>query len=441
MLKRTLTPLAAVLGLLCAANAQAENLIDIYRAALQNDPTYLAAEANNRATAEGVAQARARLLPSITGSTGLTINDSLSKGDTQDLGVRLSQSVYNHSNWVALSQAQKRTEASALKTQGDLQALAVRVAEAYFNVLAAQDGIELSQAEQKAIGQQLEQTKQRFNVGLIAITDVHEAQARFDQSQASSLQAQNALDNANEALRVITGAYYQTLSRLKADLPLASPEPANPDDWVKAATETNLSLLSQKLTTEVARQDIHAAQSGHLPTASLSAFKNLGGSQRVGTINLPPDGSTPRVSAGNDYEYQIGLSVSIPIFSGGATKSQTNQAEHRFAAATQDLEAVYRRVIRDTRSAYLGVNANLATVKALQQAEISAQSALEATQAGFEVGTRTIVDVLQATSNLYSAKRNLWRARYDYVLNILRLKSAAGTLTEDDVARVNSWLN
>lgn len=441
MLKRTLTPLAAVLGLLCAANAQAENLIDIYRAALQNDPTYLAAEANNRAVAEGVAQARARLLPSITGSTGLTINDSLSKSDTQDLSLRLSQSVYNHGNWVALSQAQKRTEASALKTQGDLQALAVRVAEAYFNVLAAQDGIELSQAEQKAIGQQLEQTKQRFNVGLIAITDVHEAQARFDQSQASSLQAQNTLDNANEALRVITGTYYQTLSRLKAELPLNSPEPANPDDWVKAATETNFSLLSQKLTTEVARQDIHAAQSGHLPSASLSAFKNLGGSQRVGTINLPPDGSTPRVSAGNDYEYQIGLSVSIPIFSGGATKSQTSQAEHRFVAATQDLEAVYRRVVRDTRSAFLGVNANLATVKALQQAEISAQSALEATQAGFEVGTRTIVDVLQATSNLYSAKRNLWRARYDYVLNILRLKSAAGTLTEDDVARVNSWLN
>lgn len=458
MLKRTLTPLAAVLGLLCAANAQAENLIDIYRAALQNDPQYLASGARSEASKEGIAQARSALLPQISGSLTKTRRDSESSGTTafgsvvvnnesesvsnsQGWSLDLTQSIYRHDNWIALSQAEKRAKQAEYGFLAEQQGLMVRASEAYFNVLAAQDGLELAQAELKAIGQQLEQTKQRFNVGLIAITDVHEAQARYDQAQANLISAQNTLDNNNESLRQITGGYYDALSRLKAELPLASPEPAVVDDWVKVARDQNLSLMAQRLGVDVAREEIKRQGAGHLPSASVTLGASGGDSD--GHTDAPNDsGVTVRKNtAGDNSDASIRFSISVPIFSGGRTSSLTRQAEHQFVETSQNMEQQHRKVVRDARSAFLGVNAAMTSVKALQQAEISAQSALEATQAGFEVGTRTIVDVLQATSNLYSAKRNLWRARYDYVLNILRLKSAAGTLTEDDVARVNSWLN
>ena len=454
-LKHALTPLAATLTLLLSAPSQAENLLDVYRAALQNDPTFLASEARANAAKEGIAIARSSLLPQISGTisssktntdTGGTtipfgstpvIDERERETNTDRISLRLDQQIYHHDTWVGLSQAKKRAEQAELGFKGELQNLVVRASEAYFNVLSAQDGVQLAQSELESIGKQLEQTKQRFNVGLIAITDVHEAQARYDQAQANMISAQNTLDNANESLRQITGSYYDSISRLKTDLPLSSPEPASADDWVKVAQENNLSLLAQRLGVEVARDEVKRQRAGHYPTLDLQATYS----------DTDSDGDSTDLTNNNtstfdntDETKSIGLQLSVPIFSGFRTSASTDQASANYVVAAQDMEKQHRQTVRDARSAYLGLQAAISSVKALTQAEISAQSALEATQAGFEVGTRTIVDVLQATSNLYQAKRNLWRARYDYALNVLRLKAASGTLVEDDLVKVNSWL-
>lgn len=439
-LKHALTPVAATLTILLSAPSQAENLLDVYRAALQNDPTFLASEARANAAKEGIAIARSSLLPQIsataskskiddtTETTPTSINDGDTETDRDAVSLRLDQQIYHHDTWIGLSQAKKRAEQAELGFKGELQSLVVRASEAYFNVLSAQDGVQLAQSELESIGKQLEQTKQRFNVGLIAITDVHEAQARYDQAQANMISAQNTLDNANESLRQITGSYYQSISRLKTDLPLSSPTPASADDWVKVAQENNLSLIAQRIGVEVAREEVKRQRAGHYPTLDLSATFSDSDSEIDSTI----DRSTETTN--------VGITLSVPIFSGFRTSASTDQASANYVVAAQDMEKQHRQTVRDARSAYLGLQAAISSVKALTQAEISAQSALEATQAGFEVGTRTIVDVLQATSNLYQAKRNLWRARYDYALNVLRLKAAAGTLVEDDLVKVNSWL-
>ncbi|MFN4291430.1 MAG: TolC family outer membrane protein [Permianibacter sp.] len=453
-LKHALTPVAATLTLLLSAPSQAENLLDVYRAALQNDPTFLASEARATAAKEGIAIARSSLLPQISGtvSTSKTDQDSAgnqvfgalvvpsetkSETNRDSISLRLDQQIYHHDTWIGLSQAKKRAEQAELGYKGELQALVVRASEAYFNVLSAQDGVQLAQSELEAIGKQLEQTKQRFNVGLIAITDVHEAQARYDQAQANMISAQNTLDNANESLRQITGAYYRSISRLKTELPLISPEPASADDWVKVAQENNLSLMAQRIGVEVAREEVKRQRAGHYPTLDLQATYS----------DIDSDGDSTDLTDNTTSTFDnsqesktIGLQLSVPIFSGFRTSASTDQAAANYVVAAQDMEKQHRQTVRDARSAYLGLQAAISSVKALTQAEISAQSALEATQAGFEVGTRTIVDVLQATSNLYQAKRNLWRARYDYALNVLRLKAAAGTLVEEDLVKVNSWL-
>lgn len=454
-LKLALTPVAATMALLLSSTSQAEDLIEVYRAAIQNDPTFLASEARANAAKEGVIIARSSLLPQITASATSSKTDTDTAGTTVPFGatpvidereretnsdnitLRLDQQVYHHDTWIGLSQAKKRAEQAELGYKGELQALVVRASEAYFNVLAAQDGSQLAQSELESIGKQLEQTKQRFNVGLIAITDVHEAQARYDQAQANMISAQNTLDNSNESLRQITGSYYDKISRLKTTLPLTSPEPARADDWVKVAQENNLSLQAQRLAVEVAREEVKRQRAGHYPTLDLSARYSDTDSDGDST-----DLTTNTNSAFDNSEEttSVGLTLSVPIFSGFRTNASTDQASANFVVAAQDMEKQNRQTVRDARSAYLGLQAAISSVKALTQAEISAQSALEATQAGFEVGTRTIVDVLQATSNLYQAKRNLWRARYDYALNVLRLKAAAGTLVEDDLVKVNSWL-
>ncbi len=441
MRKLLLAPLSLAITFALPTVASAENLLDVYRAALQNDPTYLASDARTKATEEGVAQARSALLPQLSGSMGVTKTmfdgpspqtglDVKTTSYDSSVGLSLNQSLFDYSEWVSLSQANKRADAARIGLQAQLQGLITRVADAYFNVLAAKDGVEFAEAELKSVGQQLEQTQQRFNVGLIAITDVHEAKARYDSAQAQLIAAQNTLDNANESLRQITSSYYSNLSILKSDLPLNSPEPASVDDWVKAAQENNLALIGKRMETEIARQEVKRVSAGHYPTLDAKATWGKG---KDGDELMPDEDKGTTTT--------VGVTLSVPLYSGGRTHAAANAAEHSYVAASQDMEAAHRQAVRDARSAYLGTNAAIASVKAFSQAVISAQSALEATQAGFEVGTRTIVDVLQATSQLYNAKKNLSRARYDYVLNILRLKAATGALSEADIEQVNNWLN
>ncbi len=455
--------LAISLGVGFSFDAKAENLLDIYRQAVTSDPTILAAEASSRAGQEGISQSRSALLPQLNarynyGNTrsvddpgtrtfgAVTIpTGSTNDTDTKTWSLNLSQQIYHHDSWIGMSQAKKRAEQARLAYEAEKQALIIRVAEAYFNVLSSKDGLEFSHAEKESIKKQLEQTQQRFDVGLIAITDVHEAKARFDQATANEILAQNTLDNAYESLRQITGKYVENFSALKDNIPLSSPQPANIADWMMVAERSNINLLSNQLAVDIARKEIKRNFAGHFPTVDLTA--SYSDSSSDGTSKGPVTNPTTGVTTIQTSPFSFGgttrsinLTFNIPLYSGGRTSSSVRKAQADFDKASQDLEKTHRQVIRDTRSTYLGVMASISSVTALQQSLVSNKKSLEATEAGFDVGTRTMVDVLLSTSNLYNAKRNLSRSRYDYVLNVLKLKQAAGILTEDDLKLINGWL-
>ncbi len=428
---------SCVLAAVLTTTVKAENLLDIYRMAVDNDPIFLSAGAQLEANLEGENQSLSRLLPNLDASYSYDYGKSNSSGlafvrddeeTSQTWAISLRQSIYDYSVWVGYDQAQKRVEQAKVQFRSAQQDLIVRVSRAYLDVLSAQDNLEFAKAAQEAIQQQLEQTKQRYEVGLIAITDVHEAQAEFDQSEADRISAQNQLDNANEALREITGRYHD-VDALQTSIPLESPAPARIDDWVQVARESNLNVIANNMALYIARQEVKRNFGGHLPSVDLSARYSDSETDIAG-VDFP---------AGR-YGLNAGISVSIPLYSGGNTQSGVRQSDALAKKAAYDLESAMRSTVRNTRSAYLGVEASIASIKALQQSVVSQESALEATQAGFEVGTRTIVDVLLSTRTLYRARSNLANARYDYVLAILQLKQAAGILTNDDLNMVNNWI-
>ncbi|MDX1391582.1 MAG: TolC family outer membrane protein, partial [Rheinheimera sp.] len=265
----------------------------------------------------------------------------------------------------------------------------------------------------------------------------HEAQAQFDSAVAREISAQNALETAREALREITGQYPAELASLNTDkFSTQTPSPASADEWVKLAEQLNLNLKANKLALEIAQNEIDKAVAGHYPTVTLDA--SYGTSDSTSDVTL--GGSTNTTNTPRLDTKQIGLNLRVPLYSGGATVAQTSVARANYVAASQDLELSYRTAVRQVRSSFNDINANIATIRALEQAVISAQSALNATEAGFEVGTRTIVDVLQSTRNLFEARRNLSGARYNYVIAILTLKQAAGNLSEQDLQGINSAL-
>ncbi len=308
------------------------------------------------------------------------------------------------------------------------QDLMIRVADKYFEVLAAQDNLTFSRAEKEAIGRQLEQTTQRFNVGLIAITDVHEAQSRFDLSIANAVNAENRVANAHEAMREITGKYFTDFSVLTKDTPLVEPNPSDIDKWGEMALQQNLQLTSAKFSVDIARSDVKTQKSTYYPTLDLVGNRTF--SDRLESNSFPTE------SIGTSVALQFNWS----IYQGGATSSRVAAARHRLEQSIQSLEGQHRATVRGVRDAYLGVLAGISRVKALKQAVVSQQSALDATQAGFEVGTRTTVDVLNARTFLYASQRNYAESRYNYILNTLRLKLAAGSLSTIDLKLINDWL-
>ncbi len=458
--KNGMLALSIVASTAFSHSVHADNLLDTYRLSINNDPTYLAAEASSRSGQEAIAQARSVLLPQISatyntsdseniseagqqifGGTSFPTSASTTNFDSDSWSVSITQQIYRHDSWIGLSQAEKQAKQALLSFESEKQALIVRVAEAYFNVLGAQDGVEFAVAEKESLAKELEQTKQRFEVGLIAITDVHETQARYDQSLANEIIAQNLLDNSFESLRQITGSYQQKLSVLKDKIPLITPQPSNIVDWMKVAERSNINLLSNQLGVDIARQEIKRQTAGHYPTLDLNGSYSDNSASGTVAGTDPVTGLPTNVGFTNGSTNQsISIQLRIPIYSGGRTNSAVRRAQAEFDKASQDLERIHRQVIRDTRSAYLGLIADISTVKAFSQALISTESALEATKAGFDVGTRTQVDVLLSTTTLFNSKRNLARKRYDYVLNVLRLKQAAGILTEEDLRKVNNWL-
>lgn len=431
-MKRTLIVL---LALNFSPVSQAENLLDIYQLAKTNDPQYRAAQASFNADSEVDNQALSALLPQVnltahkTDHSDETISPipATSDYDSQGYTLSLSQAIYHHDYFVQLGQADARVAQAAAQLRDTEQSLIVRVAQAYFDTEAAKDNLVFAGAEKKAISEQLQQAEQRFKVGLTAITDVHEARARYDQAVAQNIVAENQMAISLEALREITGQAPADLQDLAEESPLILPEPDDVNHWVKAALEQNQQLKVAEKIMQVARDEVSRQRAGHYPTLDLVASKNSteydGG---------PFDGETK--------DTRISLQLNVPLYAGGNTSSRTREAAYRYQQARETYEQQRRLTERLARNAYLGVVANISQVKALKQALASSQTALEATRAGFEVGTRTAVDVLDSQRLMYLAKRNYAKARYDYILETLRLKQAAGILGEADIVQVNRWL-
>ncbi|MDP4536175.1 outer membrane channel protein TolC [Alkalimonas collagenimarina] len=420
--------------------ASADNLQSVYQLATQKDPVVLRAAASRDAAAARIDIVKAELLPSIGFTTSLTRADRRDWTFSDDRtilsgDIRLEQSIYDRRNWQSLTIEEKRALQAQTIYNSTAQTLIVRVTDGYFNVLKAKDDLTFIQAEKRSIERQLEQTKQRFAVGLTAITDVHEAQAQYDNALAREISTENALEFALEQLREITGRYHDDLATLNTDRFSTAPlSPAEPQQWLNIAEENNFELQAQRIGLEIARLEIDRARSGHLPTLGLEA--NIGSSKERGyNQNFTQFATSPREDSSS-----IGVALRVPIFSGGRTNAGVNVAQANFVETSEQMEQTYRSTVRQVRNSFNNVRALASSIRALEQAVVSANSALQATEAGFEVGTRTIVDVLVSTRNLFDARRNLSRARYDYILSVLDLKLAAGNLTEQDLLDINSAL-
>lgn len=459
-----------LLAILVAATvpaAGATDLITVFERAQAADPQLREADANRMAQRESKPQALAALLPQISGSAsaGRTDSDVISSqpqrletppgsgnfaivnsvqsttsdSDAERWSIDLRQAVFSWADWVALRRADKQVAQAEADYAAAQQELILRVSRAYFDVLAAQDNVEAQQSNLDAISRQLEQSEKRFEVGLIAITDVEESRAARDSAAAALIAAKRQLASAEEALREITDERYTQLLKPAETMPLKSPDPVDVEKWVELSMNQNLALTSTRLAADIARDNVRTAFSGHLPRLDLVASKS----------NLDVDGDGAFLFAGARQPFATGrdsdelnyqLQLSVPIFSGGATRSATRQSEFLWIAAKERLERVSRQTERLARDAFLGVESEISRVRALRQALESSQTALKATEAGFEVGTRTTVDVLNARGVLVQAQTNYARSRYDYILNVLQLRLAAGTLDRAALEEVNGWL-
>ncbi len=425
---------------LAQGSLRAEDLLDIYRLAIAEDPQFRQVGSAKSAVEESHKQARSRLLlPTLNFEGNISKNyqditipqSQFGEGGSQDFTSRLyqlnlTQPLFHYDRYVELKQADQRVRQTALELDAAHQELMIRVAERYIGVLAAEDNLVFSRAETAALKRQLEQSNQRFEVGLIAITDVQEARAGYDLARADEIRARNGLDNALEALREITSAYHRELASLGDQMPLVGPDPPEIDRWALRARAQNLRLNAAKITTELAKAEIRFESSAHLPTLDL-----------VGTYSQDESGG--RFGATDIDATRIGVQVNVPIFEGGQVNSRTREAAHRYHEAAERLEQQRREVERQSRDAFLGVLTGISRVQALKQALSSSETAAKATQAGYSVGTRTAVDVVNSERDLLRARRDYAQARYDYVLNGLRLKHAAGTLSPEDLVLVNGW--
>lgn len=441
------TKLYLLLSLLAASpfsvSVSADTLLDIYELALKNDSQLKADAAAYKAGLENRTLGRAGLLPFINASANYTEydNDSTNKLaplesgsiDTTQTGwnISLNQPLFDMAAWYNYQQGIKLSEQAEAQFGADQQSLIVRVAEAYFNVLRAVDTLEATMAEEKALAQQLEQTKQRYEVGLTAITEVHEAQAAYDSALAFRFEARGNLSISFEALEVLTGQAHSQVAPLAPDFPVIDPVPADRHEWVEFSLKNNYRLKAAHLQADASHEVARASRAGHLPTvkASLSYNDNAEDGKRYG---LPVDTTNDGTN--------IGISLNVPLFAGGATSGRSRQAYAQYTQAQEIFNSTQRNVIQSARALHLSVETGVARVQARHQAIISSQSALEATQSGYDVGTRNLVEVLQSQRQLYQARRDYATALYDYVINTIRLREVAGMLTPRDVQEIDKWL-
>ena len=431
-----------------ASPAFAVDLVGVHDLAVKNDPQLQAAAYRQKATGENERQAWSNLLLALSGSAAMTRGDSetsingttvdSSDIDNESYGLNLRQSLYAQSNYEQLDIARGQISQAEAIYNIVYQNFLIRVAGGYFSVLTAQDGVIFAEAEEKALQRQFEQAEQRFEVGLTAVTDVHEARASYDNARARAIVSRNNLADTKEALYELTGQYFNEIDPLQEELPLVRPLPENPNEWVDIAMRYNPAVVSAQMNIEIADATVRLQRSGHFPTldlvASYSSFTNNQFIIRddfqnpIATTDLTNDSTS------------IGLQLSVPIYQGGVVSSRTRQARHLLNAVHEDLDQQQKFTVRQTNNAYRAVIAGIEQVGAFGQARISAESALEATQAGFEVGTRTIVDVLIAQQRYFQAQRDNSLARHTYVVDHLRLKAAAGILVEDDLHKINAIL-
>jgi outer membrane protein len=432
---------------------EAASLLEIYQQALQSDPQIHEAEARRLAALEAKPQARGVLFPQISASgewsqsdvSGSEFNVAtgttpfVSETDGTNWNVVLRQTVFRWDQVINLKRADKAVARAEAVREAAQQDLIVRVAQRYFDVLAAEDRLTSIHANRTAIARQLEQAKQRFEVGLIAITDVQESQAAYDQAVADEIAAKRTLATAREFLREITGEYVPALSAPGDNFPLPTPEPNDESSWVDLALNQNLNLVASRLDEQLARDEIAYRRTGHYPTLELvaSTGERTTEGDASGTINNVSQTQLIDTTRETDA---ISLQLNVPLFAGGGTSSRVREAVYLHRASREQLQRVTRETERQARDAYLGVVSERSRVSALEQAVQSSQTALEATQAGFEVGTRTIVDVLDSQFSLYAAVTNYYQSRYDYMLNALRLKQAAGNLAIQDLERIDQFL-
>ena len=446
--------LAAALSPLGAAHA--EDLLQTYQQARQNDPQYAAAEAGRLATREGAVQARAALLPQINGSASLTRSygdsegsqvfggsplppsDSSSDSTSRSYGANLDQVVFDFGRFSSLRSQNALAKASDFQLESAGDSLVTRTSAAYFNVLVALETLSAAEASEAALKKQFDLASKRLEVGLAPITDVHEARAQYDSARANTILVRNALQDAYQALVEITNQPIATLKALPQDFQPALPAEKDADSWIGTALDSNPALKVQEYQVKSAEADVSTARAGHLPTLYLGATYGKNHNSGSSTNNID--------QAVSDFENDsksrsVGLTLSVPIFAGGATQSRVRQALAQRDVAQDQYEQGKRALERNTRNAYQTLVAGVSEVEARRLAVVSAQSAYDASQVGLEVGTRTVVDVLINQQNLFNAQREYALAKYNFLQNRLLLDQAAGTLDVDDVQDVNRLLS
>jgi len=439
MKQRNIRLMVMLCALFTSTISVADDVMQLFAMSLKNDPQLLAESASRQAVAELKEQARASFLPQIglTANTGHIWQNIASQSfvagsrDYGDHGYALSltQSIYRHQNYVQRAQSDIAIASAQANYRVVEQALIVRVAEHYFTVLGRQDSVIFAKAELESIAQQLEQTQQRFDVGLATITDVVESQAAYDFANASLISAHNDLANSHERLREISGQYSDSLVPLKSESPLVSPDPEDSEQWRDIALAQNPNLAVAQANVDNATKNIELQKSGHYPSLDL-----------VGKKSYTFQSDSSFGSSSKTHQESISLQLNVPIYTGGNVRSKTREASFRLDQAVQQQEQQRRAAIRQSREAYNGVMSGISRVNALKQAVVSGEKALESTEVGYEVGTRTTVEVLNIRSALFKARRDYADSRYAYILSGLRLKQAAGTVSVDDLAQINQWL-
>ena len=441
--KHTIFKLLTVL--LTCSFVRSENILEIYNEALENDPTYKSAEYSYLADKQIVVQGRAALLPSITlsGSTNWNEyyqNDKLQQEyNSFSKSARISQPLFRLDSWFNFKRSKSLTNAAEADFAYQQQNLLLRTAELYFGVLRAIDNLNAAISEEKAIKKQLDQAQQRYEVGLSAITGVQEAQLAFDLSMAARINNEGNLFSAREALNALIGREIFSLDELGENLNVSSPFPNSKEEWVKTALENNYQLKAAYLRRDAAKSNARSVASNHLPKIDIVGSGSESETNQFNYEGFEVNGQgipVPAVTGRRNYSIQL----SVPIFQGGAVSSRRKQAYSQFNEADENTLFTERSVIQEVRSQFSNVVTLVANVNAQRQAVISATSALEATQVGYKVGTRNIVDLLQAEKNLYSAEKNLANAKYDYILANLRLALAAGTIGPNNIVDINNIL-